>query len=225
MYDFCIRYLGYSEGEANRRIQAARLSLKVEEIKPLLEQGEISLTSLSLLSPVLNQDNAKEILPKVIGKSTREVEIVIKEHFPERTSKKEYFEVEMDDEIKALLQEARKLAGEKDSALFLKKILKAFVREKKPRKTPSKHTRRAAVPTAREVKRRSGYRCEYISPKGLRCSQTAHLEIDHVRPWAYGGSSKDISNLRCLCKVHNLYVARQYFPKSWQFLKERKGFQ
>ncbi|MFM8313842.1 MAG: hypothetical protein ACKOA8_06115 [Deltaproteobacteria bacterium] len=36
LYDFCIRYLGYSEGEANRRIQAARLSQRVEEVKPLL---------------------------------------------------------------------------------------------------------------------------------------------------------------------------------------------
>ena len=26
LFDFCVRYLKYSEGEANRRIQAARLS-------------------------------------------------------------------------------------------------------------------------------------------------------------------------------------------------------
>ena len=212
MYDFCIRYLGYSEGEANRRIQAARLSLRVEEVKPLLEQGEISLTSLTLLSPVLNQENAKEILPKVVGKSSREVEVVIKEHFPERGMKKEYFEVEIDQEMKSLLEEARKLAGEKDNELFLKKVLKAYVREKRERKVDSKHTRRVAVPTAREVKKKAGFRCEFVSLKGIRCSQKAHLEIDHIRPWALGGSSKDIQNLRCLCKVHNLYFAKQYFP-------------
>src|SRR5581483_1365612 len=64
LHDFCIRYLGYSEGEANRRIQAARLSQRIEEVKPLLEKGELSLTNMSLLSPHLNKDNAKEILPK-----------------------------------------------------------------------------------------------------------------------------------------------------------------
>ena len=59
LFDFCMRFLGYSEGEANRRIQAARLSQKVQEVKPLLEQGQISLSSLTLLSPVLTPHNAK----------------------------------------------------------------------------------------------------------------------------------------------------------------------
>ncbi|MBI1860274.1 MAG: hypothetical protein HYR96_05080, partial [Deltaproteobacteria bacterium] len=39
VYDFCIRYLGYSEGETHRRIQACRLIQKVVEVKPLLENG------------------------------------------------------------------------------------------------------------------------------------------------------------------------------------------
>ena len=37
LYDFCVRYLNYSEGETHRRIQACRLSSKVAEVKPLLE--------------------------------------------------------------------------------------------------------------------------------------------------------------------------------------------
>ncbi|MFM8313633.1 MAG: HNH endonuclease [Deltaproteobacteria bacterium] len=221
MYDFCIRYLGYSEGEANRRIQAARLSQRVEEVKPLLEQGEVSLTSLTLLAPVLTQENAKELLPKVMGKSSREVEALIEEYFPERAAKKELFEVEIDDEIKTLLEEARKLASEKDNGLLLKKVLKAYIREKRARNIASKHTRRVATSTAKEVKRKSGYRCEYVSAKGIRCSQTAHLEVDHVRPYAFGGSSKDIENLRCFCKVHNLYLARHYFPKSRTFESQK----
>jgi 5-methylcytosine-specific restriction endonuclease McrA len=68
--------------------------------------------------------------------------------------------------------------------------------------------------TAAKVKESAGYQCEYRSLKGIRCSQTAHLEIDHIRPYAMGGSSKDPSNLRVLCKVHNLYFARKYFPKA-----------
>jgi hypothetical protein len=37
LFDFCARFLGYSEGEANRRIQAARLSRKVEEVNLFTE--------------------------------------------------------------------------------------------------------------------------------------------------------------------------------------------
>src|SRR3989344_1470113 len=50
LYDFCIRYLQYSEGETHRRIQACRLTTRVEEVKPLLEDGSLSLTAVSLLS-------------------------------------------------------------------------------------------------------------------------------------------------------------------------------
>ena len=224
MHDFCIRYLGYSESEANRRIQAARLTQKVEEVKPLLAQGELSLTNLSLLAPVLNEDNAKEILPKVTHKSSRDVEKIINEHFPERKKKKEYFEAEIDEELKGLLEEAKKLAGEKNATLLLKKVLKAYVRPKtakrtRPENSKAKHTRQVPTQVAREVKKMAEYHCkifqgEYISDKGVRCNQTAKLEVDHVRPYAFGGSSRDLKNLRCLCKVHNLYFARQYFPKA-----------
>jgi hypothetical protein len=220
MYDFCIRYLGYSEGEANRRIQAARLSHRVEAVKTLLEKGEISLTNLTLLSPVLTLDNAKELLPKVIGQPSRKVEAILQEHFPERATKKEFLEVELDEELKSLLIDARKLTSEKDNTLLLKKVLKPFVKvkaTKRPRTPHSKHTRRVPAPTAREVKLKAGYQCEYVSPSGNRCSQTAHLEVDHIRPYAFGGSSKDIENLRLLCKVHNLYMARLYFPKARRF--------
>jgi hypothetical protein len=194
LYDFCVRYLGYSEGEANRRIQAGRLTQRVEAVKPLLEKGEVSLTSLTLLSPVLTKENAKTILPKVIGKPTREVEKVINEHFPEKALKKETFEVELDEEIKNLLERAKQIASEKNATLLLKKVLKNYVREKTPRRTKSLHTRRVPTSTAAKVKADSGYQCEYRSPKGTRCSQTAHLEIDHIRPYAMGGSSKDPSN-------------------------------
>jgi len=236
LFDFCMRYLGYSEGEANRRIQAARLTQRVESVKPLLEKGEVSLTSLTLLSPVLTKENAKTILPQVIGKPMREVERVIHQHFPERALKKETFEVELDEELKSLIERAKQIASEKNSNLLLKKVLKAYVKEKRPRKTlgkiprntvqhikpkASQQTRRVPASTAAKVKVSAGYQCEYRSSKGIRCSQTAHLEIDHIRPYALGGSSKDLSNLRTLCKVHNLYFARLYFKKSRESLQKR----
>jgi hypothetical protein len=118
MYDFCIRYLGYSEREANRRIQAARLSQRIEVVKPLLEKGEISLT----------------------------------------------------EEIKALLEEARKLASEKNNTLLLKKVLKALVKPKPIKRLEPLYMARLYFPKARRFEGEGkGYRKEagtYISRLG-----------------------------------------------------------
>ena len=190
----------------------------MEEVKPLLEQGELSLSSLSVIAPILTQENAKTILPEVVGKPVREVEKVVHKHFPERAVKKEKFEAELDDELKALLEEARKIAGEKNSVLLLKKVLKDYTRERKTRTLSSAHTRRVPKTIARETIQKAGHQCEYRSKTSVRCTQTARLEVDHVRPYAMGGSSKDPKNLRCLCKVHNLYFARLYFEKARRFV-------
>ncbi len=127
--------------------------------------------------------------------------------------------MEIDEELRALLEKAIQIASEKNNAVFLKKILMAYVRERQPRHRESKHTRRVPVPTAREIKKEAGYQCEYRSPAGIRCSQTAHLEIDHIRPYALGGSSRDKENLRCLCKAHNLFMAGKYFSKHPALMK------
>ncbi|MBI1861431.1 MAG: hypothetical protein HYR96_10990 [Deltaproteobacteria bacterium] len=116
LYDFCIRYLGYSEGETHRRIQACRLSQKVNEVKPLLENGTLSLTSLTLLSPVLEKSNAQDLLPKVINKPSREVADILAREFPEKIQKKEILKIVLDEELKALLDHAKRLASEKDGS-------------------------------------------------------------------------------------------------------------
>ena len=221
--DFCMRYLNYSEGEADRRIQACRLTSKVEEIRPLLEQNKLSLTSISLLSPVLTEENAKEILPKVIRQPTREVIRVIAQHFPERAIPEKLI-IELDDELKKLLEEAKKLASEKNPKELFKITLRSYIKEKtlkRPVKVriaqakqvlaPQHHTRHIPAPLARKVKERDGYQCTY-NKNGVRCNQTAHLQIDHIRPWAMGGSSQDKNNLRLLCRAHNLYLAKVNFP-------------
>ena len=216
LHDFCVRYLNYSESEANRRIQAARLTLEVEEVRPLLEAGTMSLTTLCLLSPHLNQANAKAILPQITTQSTRRVEAVIKANFPNAKQRKEVFQAELDEELTKLVEEARLIASEKDSAKLLKVLLKNYLREKKTVIRPTKkHTRYVQKPLAREIKKEANYQCTYKGPTGIRCNQTAHLQNDHVIAWANGGSSKDKKNLRCLCKVHNLYFAQRDFPKGY----------
>jgi hypothetical protein len=169
--------------------------------------------TMSLLAPFLTSENSNEILPKVMNQPTRKVEKVLEEHFPESKRKEQSPKIEWDGELQSLLEEAKLLASEKDFTELLKKVLRSYVRERKTRGSLVKrHTRYVQRHTAREVKQRDGFQCAYVSPKGIRCNQRAHLQIDHIRPYAKGGSSHDMENLRCLCRAHNLFLAKQDFP-------------
>src|SRR4051812_47626473 len=48
MFDYCVRRLGMSEGEAFRRIAAARLTRRFPSLLPRIERGEIHLSALVL---------------------------------------------------------------------------------------------------------------------------------------------------------------------------------
>ncbi len=62
LFDFCVRHLKYSEGEVPRRIQGCRTLTRFEEVRPLLQNDELSLTNLCLLSPHLTEANIVPLL-------------------------------------------------------------------------------------------------------------------------------------------------------------------
>ncbi len=62
-----------------------------------------------------------------------------------------------------------------------------------------------AIPAAvkRQVWQRDGGRCSYVDREtGRRCNSRHILEIDHILPYALGGSSDPV-NVRLLCRVHH----------------------
>jgi hypothetical protein len=79
----------------------------------------------------------------------------------------------------------------------------------KPPKDPGNVTRAAR----REVFERDGLRCSFVGKDGERCTSCELLELDHRTPRAYGGTG-DATNIRVLCKAHNLYEAEQAFGRA-----------
>src|SRR5689334_7965601 len=57
MFDFCTRKLGMSEGQAFRRITAARLVRRFPGLLQRIERGEIHLAALLLLRDHLDESN------------------------------------------------------------------------------------------------------------------------------------------------------------------------
>lgn len=73
-YTYCVKGLGYDEGGAYRRIHAARVCRRYPHILDFVANGEISLTSLLLLSPVLTDSNQENLIQQARGKSKRDLE-------------------------------------------------------------------------------------------------------------------------------------------------------
>lgn len=72
-------------------------------------------------------------------------------------------------------------------------------------------SRKVSLPLRDEIWSRDGGRCAFVGAEGARCTATTGLEIDHIRPYALGGSSDDPANLRVLCRAHNQMLARRVF--------------
>ncbi len=84
-----------------------------------------------------------------------------------------------------------------------------------PKEAPSRSpSGRPAVPAEvrRQVWARDGGRCSFIAQDGTRCESRWQLELDHVVPWARGGSPT-VDNLRLRCRGHNLLHADQVFGR------------
>lgn len=65
------------------------------------------------------------------------------------------------------------------------------------------------ITTRRKLLRKANNCCEYVDPTSKRrCAGKFQLQIDHKIPLAQGGSNAD-SNLRILCRTHNLLAAQQ----------------
>ncbi len=82
---------------------------------------------------------------------------------------------------------------------------------KKAKSLEATEPRRAPRALADEVIVASGARCEFVSTQGVRCQATRYLTIDHVRPYALGGRSSSLEDLRCYCSAHNLLAGRKSF--------------
>ena len=78
---------------------------------------------------------------------------------------------------------------------------------------------RVYIPIAlrRATAARSGGRCEVVVD-GRRCTSRYRIQTDHVIPLALGGSN-ELSNLRDVCRNHNLQLAREKLGNRWNTAK------
>ena len=82
LFLYCTQVLRLSEHEAYHRIEAARVARSFPVVLRLLAGGALTLTTVRLLSGQLTAENHESLLTAAMGKSKREVEVLLAKVFP-----------------------------------------------------------------------------------------------------------------------------------------------
>ena len=82
MFEYCVEALHLSEAEAYLRIGAARTGRRFPRVLQMFAAGELHLSALKLLAPVLDAANCDELLSAARFKSKREVEMLLAQRRP-----------------------------------------------------------------------------------------------------------------------------------------------
>jgi hypothetical protein len=170
----------------------------------MLRTHELSLSTLAQAESLLGAANEpKELLERLAGKSHREVERVVALERPVPRKPKEIVRrVAMKPKTSDMpLLES---PATEPVEFFLKH---KAPRQRKPAK-PRPRTRHIPMAVRDQVMLRDMQRCTFRSRSGRKCDSTHKLQIDHIRPFALGGTH-DPTNLRVLCAAHNRHVARK----------------
>jgi 5-methylcytosine-specific restriction endonuclease McrA len=143
------------------------------------------------------------------------------------------FSFEVSQEVMDLYTEARAIMGHLKPEEVFEKALKHFIEQKKqaPRvvaariivkqdKPVTPNSRAIPLNTRRAVLQRDKYQCSYCAADGTQCRERVGLEIDHIKPFALGGTH-EIDNLRVVCKAHNGFFAEQVFGRD--FMRGKKA--
>lgn len=173
--------------------------------------GSIPTTEKSGLAPALDFD----LLPQA------QVEALATQ-----AERRVVFTFVASEEVRGWFEQARDLLRHRFPSGGMEGIigeaLRRLVEQERPgrsRRSAAQHPRMAdhrRIPkwVEDEVWRRDGGRCAFIGPEGIRCGETAWLELDHILAWALGGRSDEPENIRLLCRAHNQSESRRVFGGS-----------
>lgn len=228
-FEYLTQGLGYSEGSANRRLQSARLLKQVPDAAEKIEAGSLKLSQLAQMQKCLRHEKqkgkpltterAQEILSLVENKNTFETEKVLAKEFDRCVEIREKLRPQKDNSVKLEIILTAEQMKELELAKSLlshacpegtwAEVISYLVRNhnKKPKSTARSYL---PVKLRRELFSKANHRCEYIDPVTQRkCTSKYQLQIDHLVPIAKGGGDKS-TNLRLLCRTHNIHAAKMW---------------
>lgn len=215
LFTYVVQELGFSEGAAGRRINAAKLLNSLPEIEKKIVNGDLTLSNVSKAAEKFKQEGItnpqfqKDVLSTIENTSTRTCEKTLSEivgpsKLPLEVRMPIFHTILMTDENHRMFQKIRDLLSHKKLSkdMIWEKILGVALEKieedmfKTKTKSTSNFSNSRYIPTAlkKEV---------YLRDKSCRkCGSTYALQFDHITPYALGGKT-EIKNLRLLCRNCN----------------------
>ncbi len=217
LFEYAVKILKYSEGQASRRVSACKLLQELPEIAPQIESGEINLTQLGQVKGFFTDENILDpktkmkVIGKVKGKTTRETEKILWEMRSEEAPRR--VTLVLKEETVQKLNQVRALKGhscpDMDSLLMTMSAtvmdLWNPIRGSRNMQPTEGSSRYVPVQVKSQVWERDKSKCR-------NCGSTFALELDHIKPFAAGGKTT-VENLRLLCRNCNQRKGLEFFNK------------
>ena len=207
LFEYCVKVLKYSEGQASRRVTACRMLRDMPEIVDDIKSGEINLTQLNQAKHFFNEmggmsaPEKRKVIDEIKGKTIKETEEVLWKK--KDTEKPQKVSVSLEKETVEALQKVRALkahsCGDLDSLIM--KMTELALKEwdpalvKRQRTIGKGESRYLQAGVRAQVWERDQGKCRI-------CSSTFALELDHLKPYAFGGKTT-VENLQLLCRNCN----------------------
>ena len=214
LINYCIKFLGYSEGSAKRRVDSMRLIREVPSAKKHIESGQLSLMNASLAWGFRKSDG-KDVVSELLGKTTREAEKTLMELSAPNSSFRRKSKLRRatttDWELTVTITEdtqkkLRKIWDIRSHSTqswedILDFMTETTLKELTKKRNPQAVTagRCATSAASAEYFREAEYKCTHPG-----CEATAFLQIDHIHAYSKGGKTER-GNLRVLCAAHNRF--------------------
>jgi 5-methylcytosine-specific restriction endonuclease McrA len=218
----------YSSSAAWRRMEAARLLRSVPEASAKLESGSLNLTNLAKAhSSIRAQEkysgravekiDRARIVDAIRDQTTEEAERTLLAILPDTASTVNQERTKRIDEHQARLM--LNLTNEDlENLEWIKMHLSHALPDATNGQIFARLLREFRQRTAGAAVRRHKIKkktCEYKDAgTGRVCGSTLRVEVDHIVPRALGGTD-DPSNLRCLCRNHNQFMAERELGRGW----------
>jgi len=207
LFNYIVSELKFSESQAaiyNNIIKANILSLPLTKDK--IEDGTLSLFAAGAAAKIIRAEQitdsaeSKKVIQRLEAMTKEEIQAELPTK-PKKT--KQTYSKEVMVKI-AKLKKKLNLPAEMEIEAILNLLLDRELTS--PAKSEINENKSITPKTKARLKLKANHQCEYVSKDKVRCSETKHLEVDHIKPKALNGSNSP-DNLRILCRNHNQRAA------------------